>query len=187
MVKRDAVFTHQFCVNAMRHRPAAHPVIITFAVDQPDIQRTLLRQQGTQQTVAGRAVIFDEQRNAGSAGRGGFQRRQARIQALPGRVIGALKGEFFLQPLVFLPDQQFGEALTFVVCVGFDAQCGQRIEPWRPDAARLLFQREIALPFFRRDAPDSGLLLRGQRPESGVRILAGLHLKRLRPRAGGEQ
>lgn len=70
---------------------------------------------------------------------------------MPGRVIGALKGEFFLQPLVFLPDQQFGEVLAFVVSVGFDAQRGQWIEPRRPDAACLLFQREIALPLFRRD------------------------------------
>lgn len=57
VVKRDAVFTNQFCVDAMHHCPAAHPVIIAFTPNQPDIQRTLLRQQGSQQAVTGRAVI----------------------------------------------------------------------------------------------------------------------------------
>ncbi len=108
----------------MRHRPAAHPVIIAFASDQPDIQRALLRQQGTQQAVAGRAVILDKQRNPGSAGGRGFQRRQARIEALPGGIIGALEGEFLLQPLVFLSDQQFGEALALMVVFGLHTQHG---------------------------------------------------------------
>ena len=82
----------------------------------------------------------------------------ARVQTLPGGVVGPLVCQRLFDAAGFNLNLQLGIAVAFFLGARFDAECGQWVEVGRKDAQRSLHQLAIASPFLRVQPPVTGLL-----------------------------
>ncbi len=136
----------------MRFGPAAQRVVIALAVNQIDIDRTVVGQHGGQSRVTLRASgRLHEQRQspAGVVGNAGgithVNRQRVGVQPLPGAVHLALKFHFFLRAGKLLLYPLLG-VLTALFCAArLDAERGKWIEAGRLRAPGAVHQLLIAL------------------------------------------
>ena len=161
MVERDGARAHAAGVDASLRRPLADAGVVLAATDHVEIEGGAGRLQLARALLARRTLGLHENRQPARTPVAGARRLHARhvhallarIEPLPGGVVGPLVGQRLAHALRFRLHLQLRIAVAFLVAARLDAQGRERIEVRGIDAQRSLHHLPVARPFLRPQTP----------------------------------